>query len=170
MKKWLLICALSCMGLGASNAQNVFNEIYKISSAEANNAQNTLEVRKVSTFKMDALSYLKTKVLQSVNSDNKSLQEVLNDSTISMLNHQAYAMYDFINLFVKKMGQVEKKKAQNRILEIFQKASLNNPLYNDPDKDLVLSYYNNPEFITRFSLDTDWIKARKDVTELLQAN
>jgi hypothetical protein len=27
------------------------------------------------------------------------------------------------------------------------------------DKELILSYYNNENYITRFSLDTNWVKA-----------
>jgi hypothetical protein len=35
------------------------------------------------------------------------------------------------------------------------------------DKDLVLSYYNREDYITQFSLDTDWIKAMAEVKRVL---
>jgi hypothetical protein len=36
-------------------------------------------------------------------------------------------------------------------------------MFNDTDKDLVLAYDNNENYITRFSLDTDWEKALQQV-------
>jgi 4-hydroxybutyryl-CoA dehydratase/vinylacetyl-CoA-Delta-isomerase len=33
----------------------------------------------------------------------------------------------------------------------------------DMDKELVLSYFDNPNCITQFSLDTDWVKAVEEV-------
>ncbi len=31
------------------------------------------------------------------------------------------------------------------------------------DHDLVLSYYDNSNYLTRFSLDTDWVKALAEI-------
>jgi hypothetical protein len=35
------------------------------------------------------------------------------------------------------------------------------------DKDVTLSYYNNRGFLTRFSLDTDWVVALDDIKRIL---
>ena len=45
------------------------------------------------------------------------------------------------------------------MIKMFMDASYSNPLFNDKDTELVLSYYNSAQSMTRFSLDTDWRKA-----------
>ena len=45
----------------------------------------------------------------------------------------------------------------------FKAASLKNSLFDDPDKELVNAYVDNPQYITPFSIDTDWEKALKAV-------
>ena len=76
-------------------------------------------------------------------------------------------MYQFVNLFVKRLAESNKKEAKEVVMTRFRNASINNPLFNDMDLDLVLSYYNNPEYLTRFSLDTDWMKALEEVRDKL---
>ena len=51
------------------------------------------------------------------------------------------------------------------MITVFRNASINHPLFNDMDKELILSYYNNENYLTRFSLDTDWVKALAVVRE-----
>ena len=46
-----------------------------------------------------------------------------------------------------------------KMIKMFMDASYSNPLFNDKDTELVLSYYNSAQSMTRFSLDTDWRKA-----------
>ena len=45
----------------------------------------------------------------------------------------------------------------------FKNASISNSRFNDTDKELVLSYYDNSNYMTQFSLDTDWVKALAEV-------
>ena len=40
---------------------------------------------------------------------------------------------------------------------------LSNPLFNDTDLEVVQSYVNNDTYLTRFSLDTNWVKALEEV-------
>ena len=46
----------------------------------------------------------------------------------------------------------------------FRAASINNSLFNDVDKEVIYSYVDNENYITQFSLDTDWPKALAEVT------
>lgn len=155
-----LLCALST----GAKAQDVFNEIYRLSEKAANDRTNTLDERKINTFKMDALSYMKTKTLERIIADNKDLSSAINDSTVNKLNHQAYAMYSFVNLFIKRMARCDKQSQLDKVKKTFRETTINNPMYNDPDKALVLSYVNSPGFLTQFSLDTDWEKALEEIT------
>ncbi len=38
-----------------------------------------------------------------------------------------------------------------------------------PDKDIVLAYYNREDYLTQFSLDTNWVAALADVKKKLAA-
>ena len=97
-------------------------------------------------------------------------KEVMPDSAVTVLDYQAFALYEFINLYMDKMGKTDKKKEKTTILNIFKSASINNPRFFDMDKPLVLSYYNNDNYLTQFSLDTDWVKALAEVRRMLRSN
>ena len=159
MRKMLFVAAFLCMSL-TIQAQDVFNELLSSSLKVAENTQNDIETRKVATFKYDELCYMKQKLLPEVLKDTTNL--VVFNKVIDLLNQQSYAMYQFINLFVEKLASGKKKK-QEVVLAVFKNASINNPLFNDEDKELVHAYYNNDNYLTQFSLDTDWIKALEEV-------
>ena len=48
---------------------------------------------------------------------------------------------------------------QKKVIKAYMDASYSNPLFNDADKEMVLSYFNDGSSLTRFSLDTDWRRA-----------
>jgi hypothetical protein len=48
--------------------------------------------------------------------------------------------------------------------------SKDNPLFKDKDKEMVLSYYNSGESLTRFSLDTNWEKALEIIKKKMEKN
>lgn len=59
---------------------------------------------------------------------------------------------------------MEKKKNQRDIImSRFKKATIENALFNDMDKDIIYAYVDNDNFITQFSLDTNWVKALEEV-------
>ena len=72
-------------------------------------------------------------------------------------------MIDFVNLFVKRLSNATKAKDKDLLKEKFRTATINNSLFNDMDKELIYSYVNNDNFLTQFSLDTDWVKALEEV-------
>ena len=87
------------------------------------------------------------------------MRELMPDSTVTLLDNQAYAMYDFVNLYVKKLSEAKSKKDKALILDIFKSASIQNPWFNDMDLDLIEGYIRSEGYITSFSLDTNWMKA-----------
>lgn len=152
MKRILFILILLC-GWGVSlSAQEVYQEIMRLSKKVAEDKSKDLETRKVATFKVDELKYMAMKT-----------RELMPDSTVRVLDVQAYAMYDFINLFLRRLGEAKKKSAKEAVIARFRTASINNSRFNDMDRDLVLSYYDNSNYLTRFSLDTDWVKALAEI-------
>jgi len=64
-----------------------------------------------------------------------------------------------VDIFVKRLTTAQKKKDKEEVMNVFKQTSIENPRYFDMEKDLVLSYYNNNNYLTQFSLDTDWVKA-----------
>ncbi len=163
MKRLATLAALLCMMTLSAGAQDVFNEIYKTAEKAAQDKTNTLEDRKFNTFKMDALSYMKTKTLDGMMARSRELADTIPDKTIERLNYQAYAMYSFLNLYLKRLSKADTNKGMFNVKKKFREASLNNPYYNDEDKELVNAYVDNKNFNTPFSLDTDWLKALEEV-------
>lgn len=148
MKKLFIAIAFVIGSFTTANAQKVYQEILRLSENVAKDKSKDLQTRKVATFKVDELKYMAMKT-----------REAMPDSTVNVLDNQAYAMYDFVNLYVKKLSEAKNKKGKETILDIFKNASLQNPRFNDMDLDLVESYIRADGYITSFSLDTDWVKA-----------
>lgn len=152
MKRILFILILLCEWGISLSAQEVYQEIMRLSKKVAEDKSKDLETRKVATFKVDELKYMAMKT-----------RELMPDSTVRVLDVQAYAMYDFVNLFLRRLGEAKKKSAKEAVIARFRAASINNSRFNDMDRDLVLSYYDNSNYLTRFSLDTDWVKALAEI-------
>ncbi len=148
MKKLLVILLLAVTT--SVSAQQVYTELrQKAQSIVGNPNTNTL-VKQINQFKLDALNYMAIK-----------MREQMPDSTATFLDKQAIAMDNFVNFYLQKLIDATKQPAaeQKKMIKMFMDASYSNPLFDDKDKELVLSYYNSAECLTRFSLDTDWRKA-----------
>lgn len=91
----------------------------------------------------------------------------MQDSSITVFNykldHQAYALYDFINQFIDQIAKAEKKKDKKAVVDLFKRTSLENCKFFDTDEDLVNAYMKTEGYITQFSLDTDWEKANEAI-------
>lgn len=148
MRKWILI-ALMAIATG-TQAQEAYNELRQKAKATVNDPQVNSVVKQISQFKLDALNYMAIK-----------MREEMPDSSATFLDKQAIAMDNFVNFYVEKLIESTKKPnvQQVKMIKMFMDVSYSNPLFNDKDKELVLSYYNSQESMTRFSLDTDWRKA-----------
>ena len=157
MKKIIVAIALFCLTT-TSEAQEVYGEIMKMSKRDANDKAKNLQTRKIATFRVDALNYMTTKA-----------RELMPDSTVRMLDRQALAMYEYVDLFMKELTREDKRKKRESVIELFGQVTIDHPRYLDTDKDLVLSYYNNKAYLTRFSLDTDWEKALATIKRILSS-
>lgn len=153
MKKLLLLLSVCIMTLNVS-AQDIFNEVKKMKdNAEAlmNDKTKDIETRKIACFKYDVLYYL---IGKAATEDTFTEYE---------LGVQANAMIDFVNLYLKRLADEDKKKDREIVMAKFKNATIQNALFNDTDKELVYAYVDNEKYITQFSLDTDWPKALEAV-------
>ena len=148
MKKVILFALLAIAT--SMQAQEAYNELRQKAKTTVNDPKTNAVVKQISQFKLDALNYMAIK-----------MQEEKPDSSATFLDKQAIAMDNFVNFYVEKL--IESTKLPNvqqvKMIKMFMDASYSNPLFNDKDTDLVLSYYNSAQSMTRFSLDTDWRKA-----------
>jgi len=154
MKKLFIILALICMSVLSTSAQEIYDEVRRIekeAKAFANDTKNNLEARKIATFKYDAIYYL---------IDKASQEPLFSDYELGV---QTNAMIEFVNLFVSKLSTLKKNKDKDMLKAVFRTATINNSLFNDVDKEVIYSYVDNENFITQFSLDTDWPKALAEV-------
>mgnify|MGYP001657484196 FL=1 len=154
MKKLFIILALVCMSVLSASAQEIYNEVRRIekeAKAFANDTKNNLEARKIATFKYDAIYYLV---------DKASQEPLFSEYELGV---QTNAMIEFVNLFVSKLSTLKKNKDKDMLKAVFRTATINNSLFNDVDKEVIYSYVDNENFITQFSLDTDWPKALAEV-------
>ena len=150
MKKIILTLMLLVAMATTASAQQVYNELrQKAQEAVSNPATNGM-LRQFNQFKLDALNYMGIK-----------MREQMPDSTVSFLDRQAFALNNFLSLYMQTLLDNRQQPAayQVKLMKIFIDASVSNPLFNDPDKELVHSYFADGNSLTRFSIDTDWRRA-----------
>ena len=159
MKKILIVLMLF-IGMNAQ-AQDVYNELRQKNKELIENPQTNELVRHISQFKFDALNYLAIK-----------MKEEMPDSSVIFLDQQALAMNQYVTFYIKKLVEFNEmpQALQTEMTKMFMDTTLNTPLFRDKDKELTLSYYNNGESLTRFSLDTDWIKAYETIEKMMERN
>lgn len=166
--------ALAIIGLAftattyAQDSQRVYEQIYKSSYKIAADKAEDTELRKIASFKVDAISYLKTKTLEAFSVPNANLKNADVAHLNNQLDSMAYYMYDYVNMYLKEYAKASTEKEKIRVMRIFRDSSINNPLYGDEDKELVLAYYNRDDYPTPFSLDTNWILALAEAKEKLK--
>ena len=148
MKKLIVLLLLAISATAYS--QEAYSELRRKASATVSDPKTNTLVKQISQFKLDALNYMAIK-----------MREQMPDSTAEFLDKQAIAMDNFVNYYVEKLIESTKKPNVDQVnmIKMFMDASYSNPLFNDKDTELVLSYYNRAECLTRFSLDTDWRRA-----------
>lgn len=161
MKKLFLFLSLAMIMAGHAKAQDVANEIKRISKQVVDDQKQDLQTRRIAYFKVNAIDYMKMKIRDEVMRDTNDLKTY--NENIKLINEQAYAMYEYVNLFVKRLAAAKTAEAKDIVVARFRTASINNPLFNDMDLELVQSYVNNDSYLTRFSLDTNWEKALEEI-------
>lgn len=151
MKKTIMTLVLLCVAICHASAQDIFKEVKNLMEGYQkvkNDTTLNLDVRKVATFKWDAIYYM---VYQA------------SDETEDELGTQVSAMIDFVTLYLKQLKDARTQQKKEVVVSKFKNATLENARYNDQDKDVIYAYVDNPDFLTQFSLDTDWVKALEEV-------
>ncbi len=147
MRKIIMTLLLCCTFAFQGSAQEVFTEIKGLMDGYLkvkNDTTLNLEVRKIATFKWDAIYYMVYKCT---------------DETESELGTQVSAMVDFVNLYLARLNKAKKASDKQLVRAQFKNATIEHAKFNDPDKDIIYAYVDNQDFLTQFSLDTDWVKA-----------
>lgn len=131
-------------------AQEIYSEIRQNAQAKVSDPTAELIVRKFSMFKLDALNYMAIR-----------MKEEFPDSTAELLDKEALSLHIFINNYTNSLLESRNMPAnyQKKVIRAYMDASYSNPLFKDTDSELVLSYFNDANSLTRFSLDTDWRRA-----------
>lgn len=135
-------------------AQQVFNMVLENATKIVNSPTADFTATRIAQFKCTALTYLKSEAFKR--------KPVV---TEQFLNTQAYYLSEYLTLFFNQVVTTRNmsEKARKERIMAFAKASINNPLFNDPDKETTRSYIDNESELTPFSLDTDWQKAFEEV-------
>lgn len=144
----ILLMATLCVG---GNAQDIFKEILHNAKTVANDPNSNVSIAQVATFKVTALQYIQETAFR-----------VKDTLTVKFFDDQAYCMQQFVNSFLQDVlvnTTLTNKQKKDEVV-FYMNASCSNPLFNDPDTGLTLSYVNDSKHqLTPFSLDTDWTKA-----------
>ena len=151
MKKTIMTLVLLCLAICQASAQDIFNEVKNLMDnyeKVKNDTTLNLDVRKIATFKWDAIYYM---VYQA------------SDETEGELGTQVSAMIDYVTLYLKELKEAKTQQKKEVVASKFKTATLENARYNDQDKEVIYAYVDNPDFLTHFSLDTDWVKALEEV-------
>ncbi len=151
MKKIIMTLMLVCSFAAQASAQDIFNEVKNLMDDYQKVKSDTsldLDVRKVATFKWDAIYYM---------------IYMASDETESELGLQVDAMIDFVNLYLAQLQEAKGTQAKQMVRSKFKNATLENARYNDTDKETIYAYVDNQNFLTQFSLDTNWVKALEEV-------
>ncbi|MBO5583234.1 MAG: hypothetical protein J5942_01920 [Prevotella sp.] len=168
MKHRTIIAALMCMIASFATAQNVYNEIYNSSYKTASDPREDMTVRQVALFKVDALTYINTRMLDIINDSTRELTPKFMAELTGRRDSLAYFMYDYVNLYLTEVHKANKQKDKDRLRDLFRDVTITTPLFNDPDRNYVLGYYKSKETILPFSLDTDWIEANATIRRKLK--
>ncbi len=147
MKRLFILIIMTSLLQLNMQAQDVFYSIRSKAQAAVDNPATIPMLKQFNQFKLDALNYLVMK-----------MKEEMPDSTATFLDKEAYALNNFISLYLTTI--IENRTMPNayqvKLVKVFMDASYSNPLFNDEDKELTLAYYADGNSVTRFSLDTDW--------------
>ena len=150
MKRLITTLLLTITLAGAAQAQDAYYDIRTKAQAVVNDPAANELLKNIATFKVDALDYLAMK-----------MKEQMPDSTVNYLDKQAVAMNNFVSLYIKRLIELndQPQAMQVKMTKHYMDASYSNPLFKDNETEPALSYYLNKKAVTRFSLNTNWLKA-----------
>lgn len=154
MKKWILSAALF-VSASCIQAQEVFNTLLEKASEVVNTNDINDYNTKINYFYFTALNYM------------KSQAKPQNTAQYKVLDEQALAMQAYVTDFIAWISQTKDEERRRKGVEVFVKTSADHPFFNDKDLETVSSFIDDSNYITPFSLDTDWVTAHKEVKKEL---
>lgn len=155
MKKWIFSAALLIMTANCIQAQEVFDTLRE----KASHIVNTNDVNdyntKINYFYLTALNYMKMKA---------SPQDA---TQWKILDEQALAMQAYVSEFIGWMSRTQDADLRRRGIQLFIDTSAEHPFFNDKDTETTQSFVSDSDYLTPFSLDTDWVAAHAAIKEAL---
>ena len=159
MKRFLFTLIVGFFTTFTLSAQDIYQEIRQTAQNKLNDPNIDPVVRQFNLFKVEALNYMVIK-----------MKEEIPDSSATLLDKEALALNAFLNLYTESLVECRQLPVahQKKVILAFIEASCSNPLFNDTDQELVLAFFNDKSCITRFSLDTEWLRATLAAKEKLK--
>ena len=154
MKKWILSAAL-LVSANCIQAQEVFDTLLEKASRVVNTNDVNDYNTKINYFYFTALNYMKSKAKPQDAAQYKVLDE------------QALAMQAYVTDFIAWISRTKDEQLRRKGVELFARTSAGHPFFNDKDFETVGSFIDDPNYITPFSLDTDWVAAHDKVKKEL---
>lgn len=141
---FLLLPAMQLCG------QEIYNKHYTSAHAVINNPESPDHQVKLNHFYVTELNYLKSMA-----------EKEMGTVTTTFLDTQAFYLTEFVGAFFKDLSQARlvSNDCQQKVVMAYVQSSLDNPLFKDADEEKTLSFMNDPQYLTPFSLNTDWEKA-----------
>ncbi len=160
MKRIILTLAFAVFAMTAVNAQSLYKRVHDNATAVVNNAASNEQQIQINQFKITVLNYMMT----------QSKKRNLNKDDY-FFDSQAVNLATFVTDFETNIIKARQISTEKRlaVIECYRNASLQNPLFNDTDKDATYCYVNDKQTYTPFSLDTDWEKAYDQATKNIKA-
>lgn len=146
----LLLAAFSC----AAGAQELFDRVLSGANRVLSSPGYGFVQTHLASFQRAALLYMRERTDTLPAADASRLLDV-----------QAYFLSEFSTRFLhdvfleKKLSHEQRKAVYRR----FVKAAMAHPLFCDPDTVTTRAFSNDRKTPVRFSLDTDWEKAFREI-------
>lgn len=157
MKKLIFTMVLAAgFYAGQMQAQDLFKTVHDHATKVVNNPESDDEQTQVSQFEVTVLNYITTQV------QKRGLKK---DGYF--FDSQAVNMKSFVDDFLFHINKARSVSQAKRleVIKCYRDASMQNPLFNDLDRERAHCYVNDKQTLTPFSLDTDWDKAYEQASK-----
>lgn len=138
--------------MAQSESGDVFNYVLQKSENIINNPNASDFELKVNQFKVTALRYVPTAGIRIYGQANTEVMDL-----------QAVYLNEFITKYFTAIRKTTADKERKDCIMKFVKATRNNPLYDDKDREATEAFVNDPGGFTPFSINVNWQKAVAEI-------
>lgn len=155
MKKILFTLTLVLASSVNAFAQNLYKTVLDRATEVVNNPASAKSAISISQFKIEVLNYITSEMKK---------QGIQKDSYF--YDSQAVNLESFLSDYQENLAKAKNISGAkaSELKKIYKEATLNNPLFNDSNKEQVNAHLNNAASETPFSIDTDWENAYDEAT------